>query len=394
MNLTKDCELSDFQDLTTVNEEKRIVLVRHKDTGKLYVKKIRDMDNLPVYERLKAGNFRGIPKIFCLAEKDGNLIVIEEYIHGDSLDRILKERGYMGEMQAARMMIALCHILNDLHDQQPPIIHRDIKPSNLMLSADHILKLVDFGAAREYREGGGQDTVFMGTEDFAAPEQYGFGQSDNRTDIYGLGATLNYLVCGRTPRHGLCGGPLGRIVEQCTQLDPKQRYQDVEELCRELCVLTGEAPGQADVKKKMGKRKVEAEKNVTDAEKEPGASPKGLYAPIPWIPPGFRSGHIWKMVVAVSGYSMIAACTLLNKFSTDGVLLTGVPLFIDRIFSFLALMLWVLLGCNYMGIERFFPLLTRFREKPVVKILLKCVYCIVILFVAAFAVGFLEAMLK
>lgn len=112
----------------------------------------------------------------------------------------------------------------------PPIIHRDIKPSNILLTpSDHVI-LIDFDASREFDAGKPEDTVLLGTREYAAPEQYGFGQSDARSDIYALGVLLNKMLTGTYPRRECPECSLGEIITRCTALLSDQRYASVEEL--------------------------------------------------------------------------------------------------------------------------------------------------------------------
>ena len=131
-------------------------------------------------------------------------------------------------------MLQLCDALECLHIRFHPIIHRDIKPSNIVISSDGILKLIDYNAARRYERGATQDTRYMGTPGYAAPEQYGFFQSDVRTDIYAMGVVLNYMLTGRHISEETASGGLGRIVKRCTQLDPGKRYDSVTDVKKDF----------------------------------------------------------------------------------------------------------------------------------------------------------------
>lgn len=122
---------------------------------------------------------------------------------------------------AAFVIRSLCDILHKLHGNLPPIIHRDIKPSNIIFSSDGVVKLIDFNAARELRAEQNEDTRLMGTRRFAAPEQYGFGQSDPRTDIYALGITFYYMLTGDYPDSGKYAGKYYDIITKCYNLPKK-----------------------------------------------------------------------------------------------------------------------------------------------------------------------------
>ncbi|MBR4904092.1 MAG: protein kinase [Selenomonadaceae bacterium] len=124
----------------------------------------------------------------------------------------------------------MCDGLKELHEQK--IIHRDIKPSNMILQGERI-RLIDFDAARIFKEGKESDTKLLGTKGYAPPEQFGHGQTDNRSDIYSLGVTMKTLL-GEN-----CDGRLKKILDKCTELDPKNRFQNVDEL---KLALTADEP--------------------------------------------------------------------------------------------------------------------------------------------------------
>lgn len=138
----------------------------------------------------------------------------------------------------------LCDVLGYLHSREKPIIYRDMKPANVMLRPDGNVMLIDFGTAREFKSRSVADTVCLGTRGYAAPEQYGgMGQTDARTDIYCLGATLYHLLTGHSPADPpyeirpigewipeYAGSGLEEIIIKCTKQDPNERYQNCAEL--------------------------------------------------------------------------------------------------------------------------------------------------------------------
>ena len=129
------------------------------------------------------------------------------------------------------MIIQLCRALWVLHSMGA--VHRDVKPENVILrGADAVL--IDFDAARLHKPEQEADTQILGTVGFAAPEQYGLSQSDQRTDIYSLGILMNVMLTGEHPSRALAKGHLGQVVERCTQVNPKKRYQNVLGLMQAL----------------------------------------------------------------------------------------------------------------------------------------------------------------
>ncbi len=213
-------------------------------------------------EILKKLDHPAIPRIYDVVEDDENIYIIRDYVAGTPLDRELEAAGRFPERQVLDWALQLCDVLAYLHSAKPnPIIYRDLKPSNILLSKDNRIKLVDFSAAREYKDLADCDTVYLGTRGYAAPEQYGSGQTDPATDIYGLGITLYQLVTGKRPEvtnfeaanfggmdegsadlfgirvgyieTGLSPG-FEAVILRCTRLQPSERYQSVEELREDL----------------------------------------------------------------------------------------------------------------------------------------------------------------
>ena len=141
------------------------------------------------------------------------------------------EDGLFTPSEAREILRQLCQALWTLHGMN--IVHRDIKPENIMLEGKRAV-LIDFDAARCYKSGCGTDTQVLGTTGYASPEQYGFSQTDGRTDIYALGVVLNIMLTGQHPSSKLAPGRLGRIVQHCTMMAPEKRYQSVRHLLRAL----------------------------------------------------------------------------------------------------------------------------------------------------------------
>lgn len=194
-------------------------LAREVQSGKLVVIKRVAATNLP-YEILRQSQFKLPAEIFFTAQDTADTVIVEEFIHGENLSARLDRRDFLTETQAREILLQMCDGLGELHAQN--IIHRDIKPSNMILQGDRI-RLIDFDAARIFKPGQDVDTNLLGTKGYAPPEQFGSGQTDSRSDIYALGVTMKILLGGQ------CGG-LTDILDRCTELDPKNRFQDVAEL--------------------------------------------------------------------------------------------------------------------------------------------------------------------
>lgn len=196
---------------------------------------------------LKKLNHPALPRIIDIEQDDKNIYIIEDYIEGTPLDKQLYTKKSFDEATVIEWAKQLCNILYYLHSQKPnPIIYRDMKPSNIIVSADNVVKVIDFGIAREFKTDSGSDTSYMGTRGYAAPEQYGTSQTDARTDIYSLGVTMYHLLTGKSPNEPPYEfKPLRQvdknfsegiefIVNKCVQNDPINRYQSTAELHHDL----------------------------------------------------------------------------------------------------------------------------------------------------------------
>lgn len=190
-----------------------------------------------------------LPCVMDAFSQDGSQYLVEEYVRGRTLQQVLQQDGKIPEDTARAWMAMLCDVLQYLHSQTPPIFYRDLKPSNIMLCPDGSLKLLDFGIAREARETREDSSASgsrAGSYGYCAPEQFGRGRVDARTDIYALGMTFHHLLTGKSPfdpPYRTC--PVRRldpslsvgieyILNKCTQLNPARRYPHMEALRYDL----------------------------------------------------------------------------------------------------------------------------------------------------------------
>ncbi len=198
-------------------------------------------------ELLKRFNHPNLPSIIDVIDGDGSFLIVMDYIEGNSLSHALETSGAQNQEDVVEWSKQLCDVLGYLHSRQPPIIYRDMKPSNVMLKPDGNVSLIDFGTAREFKSSSVEDTTCLGTQGYAAPEQYGgHGQTDARTDIYCLGATMYHLLTGHNPSmppyemypirqwNPLLSSGLEQIILKCTQKNPNDRYQSCAELLYDL----------------------------------------------------------------------------------------------------------------------------------------------------------------
>lgn len=200
-------------------------------------------------DMLKKLNHSHLPSIIDVIDTEDSFLIVMDYIEGRSLQSVLKHGGAQPKELVIEWGKQLCDVLGYLHSREPAIIYRDMKPANVMLKPDGDITLIDFGTAREFKNRTMvEDTTCLGTRGYAAPEQFGGrGQTDARTDIYCLGATMYHLVTGHSPAEppyeikplsywdpAYAGSGLELIINKCCQQDPEARYQSCAELMYDL----------------------------------------------------------------------------------------------------------------------------------------------------------------
>ncbi len=319
MTLEEKARLSCYQEIGVLDAEHQVLAVQHTVNHQIFVKKEAAVYSRAVFDQLKAHHVPGTPYIYDLFEDNGRLIVIEEYIKGRSLQQIVDQDGTVSEETAAGWIRQLCVILHFMHSEDPPIIHRDLKPSNVILTDTGEIRLLDMNAARQVKAGAAKDTQLIGTVGFAAPEQYGFGASDARTDIYALGVLLNVLLVGDLPGNRLTQGPYKPIVECSTRMEPEARYPSVQAFLDAL----------------------------NDATRIPVQQSTPVITRSKALP-GFRTNNLWRCALAAFGYAMIIATGLILEVKGAG----PVQLWLNRVVVILMALSIVLFSGNYRNVWR------------------------------------------
>lgn len=226
--------------VSCLKKNARSVFLLSDGAGKRVILKAQPLGQPPSlrdeFELLNSVSHPQIPSAICFFEENQTEFLIREYVAGVSLKELISEGAPPSEHTCISIAISLCEVLRYLHTQTPPIIHRDIKPQNVILSSDGSCHLIDFGTARHFKEQETEDTVFMGTRATAAPEQFGYCQTDVRSDVYGVGMLLRFLLTGgydssrdETIRYGL-----RKIISRCTAFDPQKRFASADTLAGAL----------------------------------------------------------------------------------------------------------------------------------------------------------------
>ena len=173
--------------------------------------------------------FAHLPRIFECYTTSDSLTVLIEYIQGSTLQEYVEVNGPSGNL-AQRVFPLICDAASELHEAfDPPIIHRDLTPANIIVSESSVT-LIDFGIARTFSPDAEHDTAYFGTRAYAPPEQFGFGQTDVRSDVYALGKVLRFCLIGGEGEKLQINARIAEVITKATALDPAQRYQSINEL--------------------------------------------------------------------------------------------------------------------------------------------------------------------
>lgn len=214
-------------DMLGKNQSLETWLVKDNHTRKLFVLKETMPELAEIYRTLQKFTNRNLVTIYETFKLDDKFIVIEEFVSGDTLEEIINSGKTSGQI-AFNIIKQLLEVLIFLHGIN--IIHRDINPKNILVSTDGVVKLIDFGIARKYKANSVKDTTILGTAGFAAPEQFGFQQTDGRSDIYSAGVLFHLLLSGKIPEGGRCLDIEHKnFIQKCISLEPSMRYQSALE---------------------------------------------------------------------------------------------------------------------------------------------------------------------
>ena len=256
---------SQLWDFSLVSQiRKNLDLVQNKFTRQLMVRRISPAADYPVLQTLCRIKHRNLMEIYDVKTQDGVCISLCEYINGMTLHMRVEYYQPFDIRSAKQILCQICDGLSQLHING--IVHRDIKPGNVMITDDGTVKIIDYSISRLIKPEQRKDTTVLGTAGYASPEQFGFTQTNGKTDIYACGVLLNYLLTGKLPNEQLHQGPLTTVIQQCIEIDENKRIASADELKK---VLQG---------KKINRRR-------------------------PFRPlPGFRSKHVFPKIITVFFY--------------------------------------------------------------------------------------------
>ena len=306
-----------YKDIKCIKDQKdkKIILVESRIDGLLYIKKLSILENYDLLIKIKDLNIKGIPKIYEVEKEGIYTLAIEEYINSLTLDSYLLNKE-INETDIIKIMLDLSDALDILHSNN--IVHRDIKPDNIFYDGKNV-KLFDFDIARKYYTDQDKDTRLLGTPPYAAPEQYGFGGSGPKTDIYALGILFKELLNKIT-----LAEKYSKIIAKATSIDPNDRYSDVKKMSKDILSVY--------------KPKIEQIKKNDLIIKD-------------YRLPGFRGNNTGTKILSAIGYALLIGAVLTSHFSN---LKSGsIEEVMMKALYIIGIITFVLLFGNYLGIRRY-----------------------------------------
>ena len=217
-----------YEIIKSFNETTKLAMKENR----VYVLKNILFDETDMYRKLLSINNENIVKIYDITLVENEFYVVQEHIQGETLSDYIEKHGCMSDDEIRNIILQVCNGLETIHALG--IVHRDINPNNIMLDENGCIKIIDFGISRVKKTNQSKDTQLLGTQGFAAPEQYGFTQTDFQSDIYSVGVLMNYLKTGKLPSEQIANGVYASVILKCTQMDMHDRYQNVTELVSDI----------------------------------------------------------------------------------------------------------------------------------------------------------------
>ncbi len=226
--LAAQYELEQYKTLEKLDKKGKVRLARDIRDNSLWVIKTISESAAEIYKRIVGISCESLPYIRNVLGTDGNYYVIEKYVEGSELIKIIEEKRNLPVYMVTYIMKDICDAMHILHSKG--IIHRDITPSNIIIKNNGRAMLIDMGISRIKKKDTTHDTHVLGTAGYAAPEQFGFAQTDVTADIYACGVIMNVMLTGKLPTDEKYRGRLDYIIDRCINIDPKERYHSAGEL--------------------------------------------------------------------------------------------------------------------------------------------------------------------
>ncbi len=359
MTIQDELALSMIDTVDDIDSNHNVVLVKNKLDNQYYVKKELTTYNKRLYEYIKETKNKYFPIISeCIEDsenldsgEDGKkkLIVIEEYISGKTLTKLIEENGHLTEDESVRIILEVAKGLKHLHDFE--FVNRDVKPDNIIITRFNEVKIVDINTAKKINKESNTDTQFLGTPSYFAPEQIGLGynSSDVRTDIYAVGIVFNRMLTGCFPKDNLTTSKYKDIIVKATKLDPEERYSTMDEFIDAVKRLNKgkdfETVKSSDFKNKLSQIVYNAMQT-----KQTSFNTKSF------LFPGYRSLKLWKMCLATLYYICAVSICFYGFLTPEDI---AKYTFVGAVFILLIVLFLfifpILFLFNYRGIRDVFP---------------------------------------
>lgn len=341
--MAENGDIGKYQILKKLNDRNSVFVVRNTDDNSLWVQKFIENESVPIYKKMLHINHPNIAYINEVYEIDNGAIVIEEFVEGISLFEAIEKGVNFTLYDVRRIMGQLCEGIKCIHSYN--IIHRDISANNVIIDSKGNGKLIDLGISRIKDSSKSADTYLMGTAGYAAPEQFGFRQTDERADIFALGVLINVMLTGDFPSKGIYSKNqnVKKIITKCIEMEPHNRYKNI-----------------SDLKKAILNIPTEKDKVFVKFFKEM---------------PGFRTRRWWKMLLASVYYMYV-------------LLYIGVTIyfmFVDRITDALLLAGWIFTGiwCPYLLAGNYKYYIDRMKITAQLPKFIKTIICLALGFILA-----------
>lgn len=297
------------------------ILVRKKDTKEFFVKKCYPLyleEHLLTLQKIKHAH---LPKIQELIVQEGKLWLYEEFVQGKTLTEVIQTSERLETNQIITIAMSILEALGALHKKG--LVHRDVKPGNIMMTNEGNVKLIDFDAVRAVDGGKENDTVQLGTMGFASPEQFGFAESDERSDLYSLGVVMNICSVQEYPKKYLTEDhALRGIIRKATKLEPAERYQSAlemhlalrQQLSRRIVAAKQSKPKAVTYENRPTKMSTttrlittrwSTNKHVRQFVRIKNPLTEAVARFFRKYIPGFRTETIWKRAIAIVWYSIL-----------------------------------------------------------------------------------------
>ena len=308
-NFVQKIYFDNYVAIKNENNDEKICVVKNDITNEICVQKIVDLYQKEIYDYLLKNHIPNTPKIYDIKLVDDYIIILCEYIDGmtltDYLNNIYLKNIEFNDKIFYKQINTLCDIIRNLQKTKI-IIHRDIKPDNIMIDKNDNLYLIDFDSAKIYNPSESEDTHKIGTEKYAAPEQYGFGASNKTTDIFAIGKTISDYIS--IIDNNELNKKISPIIEKCCKVDYRDRYKNISIL-------------KADLFK--------AEHDLMFL-----------------TPPGFRTNNLLHMIIATITYALLIFCCFINTDIYD---------FRLNFITFISILSFIFIYFDYLNVQRILP---------------------------------------